>query len=170
MWCACNLDPWWRSRRAGTPWCAERAHCDSEHGGTRACKYHCSHSECSADSNTIIHTALPQMKLSFGVHPLGWYKSFLPLHSTYPHMPKARRSSSCRRRGRRCRASSPKRRRSVRRRSRRTHWAPPVVGFPGGASNEPWYYSESTSSEPVRATVIKLPTENRPRVGPVGPR
>lgn len=74
----------------------------------------------------------------------------------YTHMPRRRRSSSCRRRGRRCRTSrSPKR--SGRRRSRRTHRLPPVIGFPAGASNEPWFYSESTSSEPVRATVIKLP-------------
>lgn len=92
--------------------------------------------------------------------PFDWYEFLFHFHIVHTHthtrMPRRRRSSSCRRRGRRCRTSrSPKR--SGRRRSRPTRRVPPVIGFPAGASNEPWFYSESTSSEPVRATVIKLP-------------
>lgn len=158
--CACNPVPWWCSRRASTQRSAKRARYDSDDETMDVRKYDCSHSECNVDGNTIVHTALPQMKLSFGVHsPLGWY-NFL-FHSTNLHMPRVRRSSSCRRRGRRCRTSVPNRRRSTRRHSRRTRRVPPVIGFPAGASNEPWYYSEYTLSEPVRATVIKLPMENR---------
>ena len=90
--------------------------------------------------------------------PFDRYEFLFHSHIVHTHtgMSRRRRSSSCRRRGRRCRASrSPKR--SGRRRSRRTRRVPPVIGFPAGASNEPWLYSEFASSEPVRATVIELP-------------
>jgi len=161
VWCACNPDPSWCSRRAGTPRCADRARYDSEHEPGCVREYDPCHSECNVHGNAIVHAALPQEKLSLGVHPFDWYRFLFHFHITKTHMPRRRRSSSCRRRGRRCRASRlPKR--SGRRRSRRTHRVPPVIGFPAGASNEAWYYSESTLSEPVRATVIKLPTtENR---------
>lgn len=76
--CACNPDPLWYSRRAGTQRSAKRARYDSENETMDVRKYDCSHTECNVDGNTIVHTALPQMKLSFGEHPLGWYKSRSP--------------------------------------------------------------------------------------------
>lgn len=160
VWCACNPDPWWCSRRVGTPRCADRARYDSEHEPRCVRENDACHSERNVHGHAIVHTALPQEKLPFGVHSLLVGTNFFSIFTLYTHtharMPRRRRSSSCRRRGRRCRTSrSPKR--SGRRRSRRTRRVPPVIGFPAGASNEPWFYSESTSSEPVRATVIKLP-------------
>ena len=69
VWCACNPDPWWCSRRAGTPRCADRARYDSEHEPICVREYDACHSERNVHRDAIVHAALPQEELSLGVHP-----------------------------------------------------------------------------------------------------